>query len=57
MVYLNDNFEGGATESEQVVVQPEKGMGLGFTQHLLHEGAEVLSDQKYILADRCHVCY
>lgn len=49
MVYLNDDFEGGDTEFEQVVVQPEKGMALGFTHHLLHEGAQVLSGKKYVL--------
>lgn len=49
MVYLNDDFEGGDTKFEQIVVQPEKGMALGFTHHLWHEGAEVLSGQKYVL--------
>lgn len=49
MVYLNDDFEGGETRFEEVVVKPERGMALGFVHHLLHEGAEVKSGRKYVM--------
>jgi predicted 2-oxoglutarate/Fe(II)-dependent dioxygenase YbiX len=49
MVYLNDDFEGGETLFEEVVVRPQRGMALCFIHHLLHEGAEVISGRKYVL--------
>ena len=53
MVYLNDDFEGGTTnfleERPPLVVQPERGMALVFAHQQLHEGAAVVSGQKYVL--------
>jgi prolyl 4-hydroxylase len=49
MVYLNDDFEGGETRFEQVVIKPLTGKALFFVHHLLHEGAEVKRGRKYVL--------
>jgi predicted 2-oxoglutarate/Fe(II)-dependent dioxygenase YbiX len=49
MVYLNDDFEGGETRFEQVLVKPVKGTALFFVHHLLHEGAAVVSGRKYVM--------
>jgi hypothetical protein len=49
MIYLNDEFEGGETCFEEVVVRPQRGMALCFVHHLLHEGAEVKSGRKYVM--------
>jgi prolyl 4-hydroxylase len=53
MVYLNDDFEGGTTnfleESPRLMVKPERGMALLFNHWQLHEGAAVVSGQKYVL--------
>lgn len=49
MFYLNDDFEGGETFFEEVVVRPQSGMALCFVHHLLHEGAEVKSGRKYVM--------
>jgi prolyl 4-hydroxylase len=52
MVYLNEDFEGGATA---FLVQPEKsikpqtGMGLLFQHPIIHEGAEVAKGVKYVV--------
>ncbi|MEM7012292.1 MAG: 2OG-Fe(II) oxygenase [Verrucomicrobiota bacterium] len=61
MVYLNDDFEGGATkfqefrhqDGERIVdeisIQPKAGKTLLFQHDLWHEGEYVLSGQKYVL--------
>jgi predicted 2-oxoglutarate/Fe(II)-dependent dioxygenase YbiX len=49
MVYLNDNFEGGATDFRDFQITPETGMALLFLHDTWHEGAEVLSGFKYVL--------
>jgi hypothetical protein len=59
MVYLNDRFEGGATEFDFrfagvqddpiVRVVPETGMALVFYHRILHQGAPVVSGRKYVL--------
>lgn len=49
MVYLNDDFEGGATRFEDVTIKPERGMALCFVHYLRHEGARVLRGRKYVL--------
>jgi predicted 2-oxoglutarate/Fe(II)-dependent dioxygenase YbiX len=51
MIYLNENFTGGATKfyGADVEVKPETGMMLVFRHALLHEGAEVESGRKYVL--------
>ena len=49
MIYLNDGFEGGATEFKTEVVQPKTGMVLVFPHRVTHQGAELLSGVKYVL--------
>lgn len=47
--YLNDGFEGGATDFEEVSVKPEKGAALVFWHPIRHRGAPVISGTKYVL--------
>jgi hypothetical protein len=61
MIYLNDGFEGGATEfhlsrmdgfSKDDPVEgvvPEAGMALVFEHAILHQGSPVTSGRKYVL--------
>ncbi|WP_185288387.1 2OG-Fe(II) oxygenase [Chryseobacterium lactis] len=50
MIYLNDDFEGGETEFENLfTVAPEKGTALVFYHPLRHEGKTLLSGLKYVL--------
>jgi prolyl 4-hydroxylase len=49
MVYLNDGYEGGATEFVSARVVGQTGMGLFFEHQLSHQGAEVIEGIKYVL--------
>lgn len=52
MIYLNEEFEGGATtfmNGDNTIVKPETGMVLAFNHTLFHEGSEVLRGRKYVL--------
>lgn len=51
MVYLNDGFEGGATEFEwpELSVEPREGMAIVFTHRVRHQGAPVVRGTKYVL--------
>jgi prolyl 4-hydroxylase len=49
MIYLNDNFEGGETRFDDLVVAPKKGSALVFYHYLEHEGMEVIEGVKYVL--------
>lgn len=49
MIYLNDEYEGGATRFESAKVLGRAGMALFFQHGLVHEGAEVTSGVKYVL--------
>jgi prolyl 4-hydroxylase len=50
MVYLNQGFDGGATEFDDgETVVPRAGTALVFTHGLRHQGAPVLSGTKYVL--------
>lgn len=49
MVYLNDDFEGGATDFGFVKIQPRRGMALLFEHLRLHQGAAVTRGRKYVL--------
>jgi hypothetical protein len=50
MIYLNDDFEGGETEFENLfTVAPKKGTALIFHHPLRHEGKTLTSGQKYVL--------
>ena len=51
LVYLNENFEGGATTfltEPEVAIQPEQGMALLFQHPIIHEGSVVTSGVKYV---------
>jgi hypothetical protein len=49
MVYLNEGFEGGATQFRWETVQPQAGMALVFPHRLSHQGATVTRGTKYVL--------
>jgi predicted 2-oxoglutarate/Fe(II)-dependent dioxygenase YbiX len=51
MIYLNENFEGGATGFPGLrrVVQPRTGMALIFPHRVQHEGLPVTNGTKYAL--------
>jgi hypothetical protein len=51
MVYLNEDFGGGATEFDfpKETVRPREGMALVFDHGLQHQGAEVTRGTKYVL--------
>lgn len=50
MIYLNDDFEGGETEFENLfTVAPKKGTALVFHHPLRHEGKTLVSGLKYVL--------
>ena len=50
MIYLNDDFEGGETEFENLfTVAPKKGTALIFHHPLRHEGKTLISGIKYVL--------
>ncbi len=49
MIFLNEGFEGGATEFKTDTVTPKTGMALVFPHRLSHQGAELLSGAKYVL--------
>lgn len=49
MIYLNDGFEGGATEFPDTAVEPVTGLALVFDHLSRHQGAEVVRGRKYVL--------
>jgi prolyl 4-hydroxylase len=49
MIYLNDNYQGGATTFEQMAIQPKQGTALIFQHSLEHEGSAVNHGIKYVL--------
>jgi hypothetical protein len=58
MVYLNDDFDGGATSFSDdgfgfpggmLRITPAKGMGLLFHHPILHRGDPVTTGRKYVL--------
>ena len=49
LVYLNDDFQGGATDFRDFVVQPETGQALLFLHNTWHEGCQVIEGHKYVL--------
>ena len=50
LIYLNDDFEGGETEFENLfTVAPKKGSALVFYHPLRHEGKSLISGLKYVL--------
>lgn len=49
MIYLNDDFEGGTTEFDDVTVVPKTGDALLFHHPIKHTGCEVTKGVKYAL--------
>ncbi|PJJ60472.1 prolyl hydroxylase family protein [Hymenobacter chitinivorans] len=49
LLYLNDDFEGGATEFETLTVAPRRGSALCFRHELRHKGCPVTQGRKYVL--------
>ena len=51
MIYLNHEFEGGATNFSRagIDIKPETGKALLFDHKLLHQGCELISGYKYVL--------
>ncbi|MBK1894783.1 prolyl hydroxylase family protein [Chryseobacterium paridis] len=50
LMYLNDGFEGGETEFENLfTITPKKGTALVFYHPLRHEGKALISGEKYVL--------
>lgn len=49
MIYLNQDFAGGATQFEHIEIIPRTGDALVFDHGLRHQGAEVTRGTKYVL--------
>lgn len=49
MIYLNDDFDGGATKFEDLTIEPKQGRCLLFFHPLRHEGERLVMGTKYIL--------
>ncbi|MFK7786734.1 MAG: 2OG-Fe(II) oxygenase, partial [Crocinitomicaceae bacterium] len=49
MIYLNDDYLGGETSFNDVVVEPKKGTALIFRHELKHEGKPIINGVKYVL--------
>jgi hypothetical protein len=49
MIYLSGGTRGGETRFESASITPAPGLALVFDHYLLHEGAQVLEGQKYVL--------
>lgn len=49
MIYLSEDYEGGATRFEGLTVEGRMGMALVFDHGLIHEGASVTEGIKYVL--------
>jgi hypothetical protein len=49
MIYLNDNYEGGATTFKSLSIRPQQGMALVFEHALEHSGDPIIAGIKYVL--------
>lgn len=49
MMYLNQDFEGGETNFDDLSISPKTGMALCFIHELKHEGSPVTKGIKYVL--------
>jgi len=49
MIYLNDDFLGGETAFDDVVIMPKTGAALCFIHEQKHEGCPVTAGTKYVL--------
>lgn len=49
MIYLNGDFEGGATEFKTEFIKPREGTALVFPHRQMHQGVALISGTKYVL--------
>ncbi|MEO1053041.1 MAG: 2OG-Fe(II) oxygenase [Bacteroidota bacterium] len=49
MIYLNQDYQGGETAFEDLVISPETGDAIIFPHSVFHEGKEVVIGLKYVL--------
>lgn len=49
LVYLNDDYTGGATDFRDFRIEPRAGMALLFVHETWHEGCELVAGSKYVL--------
>jgi prolyl 4-hydroxylase len=49
MIYLSDDFQGGETKFDEVLISPVKGNALVFRHELFHEGSTLKQGRKYVL--------
>jgi prolyl 4-hydroxylase len=49
IIYLNDDYKGGATEFPWEKIAPKAGSVLVFPHRLRHQGAQILEGTKYVL--------
>jgi predicted 2-oxoglutarate/Fe(II)-dependent dioxygenase YbiX len=49
MIYLNDNYQGGETSFDDLLIKPQQGMALIFRHDLEHAGNPVTEGIKYVL--------
>lgn len=49
LLYLNNDFEGGATEFDDQTIVPRQGAALAFRHELRHKGCLVTAGRKYVL--------
>jgi prolyl 4-hydroxylase len=50
VIYLNEDFEGGATSFDELnrVIVPRRGLALFFQQRILHEAQPVIAGEKFV---------
>lgn len=49
MIYLNEEFNGGETSFDEVIIKPKTGTALCFIHELKHEGCSLKDGIKYVL--------
>lgn len=49
LIYLNDGYEGGETQFDDINIKPNRGMALIFLHSLSHEGTTIKNGIKYVL--------
>jgi prolyl 4-hydroxylase len=49
LIYLNENYTGGATLFDDTIIKPEKGKAVIFPHELSHSGQQITDGEKYIL--------
>lgn len=49
LIYLNDDYRGGETKFDDVIIKPKAGTALCFYHELKHEGSPVADGIKYVI--------